>query len=457
VIRPAVSPRPSWRPSGITPGGYRGVPARLATAGAILIRGRAWRNTLWLAAGDGSGKLMLFAVNLYLARVLRPSAYGSFVVAQALIYYAWHATDLGTTMHGIRAVARNPWHAQRIVSSLSGLRAAAGAAGLTVTLAIVWAWPLMPGTRLVFSGACLYLISRAVYPDYVLRGLEKFRALALGSLSGGLTFLVVSLALVHGPSGAPYAAFGWSCSWFAGAAVLTAWLRRRIGLRPAPAFRPRSWLGSLRQSWQFAATGGLTLLYDTLPILLAAAVFGGARSGLFSATYKLVISLTGVGYLIPAALYPVLAQRHAHDLAAFVRTHRLLRNVMLTGALLAAAGGMIFARPIMGLTLGSHYTAATAVFRILAADLVCYAIRFSYGTALGASGNQKYYTIVSLIGLAVLGITFPPAARLGLPGEALCVVLADASVAAGLAVTLRRAMAADPRRCHLPVPSGPAS
>lgn len=422
-----------------------------------LLRMREFSNTFWLVVGDGSGKLVLFAANIYLARTLRPGAFGLFVVAQSLTYYAWNATDLGTTMHGIREIARNRGDTQDIVSSLLGLRLAAGVAGLAIALTLIWVWPLPLASRLVFSGTSVYLVSRAVYPDFALKGVERFRALALGGIPGGLAFLGASLAVIHGPSQAPEAAFIWSCTWFLGAAILAAYLRTQRKISVKPTFHLRTWWRHLRPSSHFALTGGITMVYDTLPILLAAAVYGSAQSGIFSAAYKLMINLTSVIYFIPSALYPVLSERYASDFAAFMHTHRQLRTVMVIGGLLACAGGIVFAQPIVWLLLGKDYSEATAVFRVLSLDLVCYALRFTYGTALGASGNQKYYAVVSMIGIVVLGAAFLPATRFGLPGEALCVVLADASVALALMVVLRRKLALDPRASRRGSPSGAAT
>jgi O-antigen/teichoic acid export membrane protein len=430
------------------------LPGRLLPAVAAAIGRREFANTFWLAIGDGSGKLGLFIVNLYLARTLRPAAYGVFVIAQSLTFYAWHATDLGTTMHGTREIARRRADAPQILGSLLGLRITAGAAGTAIALAILWAWPMAPSTRLVCMGASLYLACRAIYPDYAVKGLERFKELGAGSLAVTFTFLVSSLALVHEPSGAPAAAVLWSCSWLAGAAVLSVFLVIRLHIRISPSFRPQTWLSYLRESIHFGVSGGLLLVYDSLPILLVAALFGTAGSGTFSAAYKVVITLAGVGSLMPTALFPVLSDQHAHDFGGFMRTHERFRNIMMIAGLLASVTGMALAHPIIMILLGKEYTAAIGLFRILSADLFFYSMRFTYGIALSASGNQKYYNIASLLGLAFLGITFLPAARWGLPGESVCVVTADAIVAAGLAVTLRRKVALDPRNRQLRTPSG---
>ena len=176
------------------------------------------------------------------------------------------------------------------------------------------------------------------------------------------------------------------------------------------------------------------------------ALLGAARLGLFSAAYRLLITLTGAGSLLAMGLYPTLSNLHANDFTRFQRTHRHFRTVMLTGGMVATIVGMGLAQPIVIVLLGERYAAVIPTFRILAIDLLCYSARFTYGIALGASGNQKSYTIVSLLGLAVLAVTFIPATKhLGLPGAAASVVLADASVAAGLAHILRRKITSDAR------------
>ena len=371
--------------------------------------------------------------------MLHPADYGILVVAQSLIYYAWQASDLGTTLYGIREVARSHENSHEPAGSLLGLRVIAGAVGSIVCLLVVTVWPLPYNTKMIFLGACLYLLARALYPDFVYKGLERFRALAFGSIGSGLAFVVLSLLLIHGPAQAGIATFLWSLSWLAGALILIAYLRTGAHIRLNFSFRPGRWLPYLRHSVQFAYTGVLVLIYDTLPILLIGVFLGAAKLGLFSAVYRLLITLTGVSNLVAMAMYPVLSNWYANDLLKFQETHRRFRNIMLTGGALAAILGVAFAKLLVLLLLGNQYISAAPTFRILALDLFFYSVRFTYGTAVGASGHQKYYTIISLIGLAVLAVTFIPAAEhLGLQGAALSVVIADAIVGAALAYVLRR-------------------
>lgn len=404
---------------------------------------RELSNVIWLAIGEGTGKVGFFVANLYLARVLHPADYGLLVVAQSLIYYAWQATDLGTTMHGIRQVARNTPAAGETAGTLLTLRIAAGTLGAVICLIAVTVWPLPPTTRTIFDGACCYLLTRGLYPDFVFKGLERFRHLAFGSIGAGSVFLVLAAVLVRGPAQAALASFLWSFSWLVGAAILIAYLYASARIRLQFGFRPAAWLRYLRESIHFAYTGILVLIYDTLPILLLGVLVGASKLGLFSAVYRLLLSLTGVSYLFAMAVYPTLASWHASNPARFKQVHRRFRNIMLAGGLIAAIIGMIFAKPIVAILLGRQYVAAVPAFRILALDLLCYAIRFTYGIALGASGLQKYYTIVSLTGLTVLAATFIPATRIfGLQGAAASVVLADACVGGWLAYILNRKLLA---------------
>jgi len=412
-----------------------------------LLGTREFSNVFWLGVGDGSGKIGFFVANLYLARILRPAEYGIFVLAQSLTFYAWQATDLGTTMYGIREVARNKKDVRETTSVLLGLRVAAGLAGTIASMIILLVWPMPDTARIIFAGASLYLMLRPLYLDFTMKGLERFRTLAVGSITAGVAFLASAGTLIHGPSQAPLAALLWSTSWLAGSAVLGAYLRWRANIRVTISFRFRSWLFHMRHSIHFALAGGLLLVYDTLPIILVGVLYTSTTLGLFSAVYRLIISLTGASYLIPMALYPTLSDWHARDIGKFLQLHRRLRNLMLTGGLAAAAAGVIFAGPAVALSLGNAYRHAVPLFRILAIDLFCYAARFTYGTGLGAAGHQKLYTLVSLIGLIVLGATFLPAtSHFGLAGAAGSVVLADAAVGATLAYTLNRKINASTTR-----------
>ncbi len=401
--------------------------------------GREIANIFWLAVGDGSGKIGFFIANLLLARVLHPAQYGIFVLAQSLIYYAWQATDLGTTMYGIREMARNKGNATRTTASLLGLRVSAGLIGTLACLIGLALWPLPKATKLIFAGASLYLTLRPLYLDFALKGLERFRTLAIGSIAAGAVFLGFADILVRGPSGAALATFLWSLSWLFGSVVLALYLRWGAKVQIKISFQLGSWVAHIRHSVHFALAGGLLLVYDTLPIVLVGIVYGSNKLGLFSAVYRLIITLTGAGFLVPMALYPTLSESHAKDIDKFIELHRRLRNLMLIGGGGGAIVGVIFAAPAVALLLGSEYHQAVPIFRILSVDLLCYAARFTYGTCLSASGHQKLYMLVSILGLAVLSAAFFPATtHWGLQGAAISVVLGDAVVALALAGTLHR-------------------
>ena len=79
---------------------------------------RVASNFGWLIVSQAVGKGIFFITNIYLARTLGVENFGLFTLAQTITFYLWLAVDLGTSMYGIREIAKNKEHAEDIINPL---------------------------------------------------------------------------------------------------------------------------------------------------------------------------------------------------------------------------------------------------------------------------------------------------------------------------------------------------
>ncbi len=384
---------------------------------------RVVSNSFWSILSQGLGRGLTFLANLYLARVLGVANFGLFTLAQFVALSIWTGVDLGTSMYGIREIARDPKRAGEITSDLLGMRLLLALAFLTLVGLSVWIVPMSVPNRLATLSCCLYVATYSVYPDWVCRGLEQFQYIAFGSLMMGMTFLVGVVVLVQNQGDLLAACLVWSLSALCGSFPLLYVVHRKLGVHIRPRWRPAAWLRHSRES-VFYAVGGLLLAANQyLPAFLLGAFFASYEVGLFSAPFKIAVTLGAAGYLIPMAFFPILAESHRKDSRRFMKAHRAMRVLMLSLGLPVAIVGTAFARPIVELLFGASYAGSVPVFKVLAWLVPLWFFRYTYGMTLAATGLQKRQNVAALAattGMALLGLLL--ISKFGLLGGAWAVL-----------------------------------
>lgn len=368
---------------------------------------RVIRNFSWTVVSEIALKGAIFTSNIYLARTLGVENFGLFTLVQTGVFYVWLSVDLGSSMYGIKEVSRQRRDPVKIIGELFAMRIMASIIIYISYVIVVLLLPYLElKTRLVSLAAGFYLITYAFYSDWVLKGLEEFRYVAIGNIITSTVLLVGLFILVNSPESIVYAAAIWSLSYIFGAFFLWVFLRRILGDKIKLYFLPDRWWYHLRSSFAFSLTGSIGMVYQYLPLALLGMLYGKYYVGIFSAPYKLVFSITTVGFFISMAFYPVLAQKHATNLFEYLKICRNLQYIMLSIGIAAGASIFLIDNIFLEIIYGSQYHDSATVFSILIVLIPLYFIRYSYGIPLSASGNQAYVSLsvlFSLIAMLVFG------------------------------------------------------
>jgi O-antigen/teichoic acid export membrane protein len=390
---------------------------------------RVASNFGWSIVSEAVGRGVFFITNIYLARTLGVSNFGLFTLAQTMTFYFWLAVDLGTNMYGIREIAKHKENAEEIINPLLTLRIIAGLLVFTVYTSSVFLFDMTLEKKLVFASAGLYLITYSFYTDWVMKGLEKFKLIAAGSILSSVVFLGGTLLFVK-VSGQTLAAMSvWSISYLAGGLWLFYFLHKKLGRRYRPTFDIKDWIGHLRESIFFTTSGSLMILYQYFPIFLLGIFFGDYELGLFSAPYRVVLAVGTAGFLLPSAFYPILSELYHKDRGNFRKTHRNLQIIMLaTGAVIGITGAL-YAGDIIGTLFGNKYSDSIIVFKIIVWLIPLYFVRYSFGSVLYSAGFQRKHNIATLMGVIlvlVTGMILIP--EYGITGASVSLIIAEATI-----------------------------
>ncbi len=354
---------------------------------------------IWLFVSDILSKGAIFLGTLYIARVLETAEFGVFSFALAVSNYMWIAVDLGVTQYGTREVARSPDKAEELLSVLNSLRLLASILTFIALFLVLTLANVPPHKKSVLLAAGLYVITYALSPDWLLRGVETMKYLAIGNLIMGFTFLFSIFFLVKDPEDTTWAAFLWSLSFFFGSVATVYLLWKKLSIKFFFTFSLSKWKEHFKESVYFALIGSLVKVYAYIPILLLGFLVTPEGVGIFSAPQRLVIALIAFNFVVPRAFYPVLASLHQNP-EAFRKANDNFQKIMVAIGIPVGVGGTILAEDIINLLYGSSYIEGADVLKMLIWQVPIGFMILSYGNPLLALGLQRLHALA--IGTGVL-------------------------------------------------------
>ena len=377
-------------------------------------------------------KLLSFTFTVLVIRRLGVETYGQYAAVSAFGALFVSFADLGLSTYSVREVARlrdredGPARVHALLADVLMLRLllATAAAGMIMLTGWVTGRPptMMLGLALGAVGLLIYGAQGAF--EAVLAGSERLDWLAGARVLQQLTFVLLgSLVLLLG--------LGYHSlllANIAGIGVLTAVTvrgARRLGLRvgkPTVAH----WLPLLRVALPFgliSLTLGLSYKFDTVLLNL---FYGDAATGIYSAAYTLIFSITAISNVINTALYPSLSRQSVLNPGALPAVYgRSLRLLMII-ALPIAVGGWAITPQLVGTLFGTQYGASAQVLRV-----IIWVIPFMFaseflGYVVVISGHEKRVARAIIISSSanVLGnlLLIP---HFGLPAAAAMTVLTE--------------------------------
>lgn len=339
-----------------------------------------------LVAGEVVNKAARFIALTLLARSLAPSEFGQVNLGIAIAGLMFVASSLGLSEAGAREVARYSGRAGWFAGRIIAVRVAAlGALAAPVCLLAAALQPRLVPLLLVSSGITLSLILGA---DWLARGLEKTRPLAIATAAGG--FVVLAGVAVLGPRLEPISALAVFVVGETAAAVVT-W--RLVTRDTRPEFGLRDVRRLLHEARPLAVSA-LVLhgYYSTFDTILVAALRSDAEAGLYSAPYRIFLMVSIVATFAAYAMLPrrvrtVQAEVHARDDPVFYRALPALAAYGLTALATVEVAGTF----TMGVLFGARFEDTQPALVLLMAGGCWYAIGYPVGYALIAEGHYRRF------------------------------------------------------------------
>lgn len=407
---------------------------------------RVARGLLWGLLAEFATKGSLFLVTMYLAVVLGAADFGKFAFFQTVFVFVWMGVDLGLNMYAVREVAKAPAGIADFIADFSGMRLvlAAVLAGIAVLIAgIVYGRSL---ELWLAAGFGLYVLARAVQPDWLLRGQERYFELSLVNTAIAVILLLATYAMVRDAAGARFASMPWFITYLLGAGGVAAMIRLRQGIRfTALRARPRRWLDHWRESIHFTLSNGVSTLHQNVPLLYVYYLGSAESTGLFAAPFRLAVAMIFVAQILPMVVYPVLT-----DLYCKGRIRSLKRLLAAICFLTVAGAGAVSvvlwleAEAVLELLFGPAFVAGANALQWLAVYFLLRSVRAVFARMVTAAGRQRDYSVVSILAASGLVILLPILALTGvdpLLAGPVALVVCEAGVLIAMGVLTVRILA----------------
>lgn len=390
----------------------------------------------------------------YLARVLGAEGTGLVAIFQSLGNYTILLVEYGFNLSATREAARVRGDAKALSSLLISVMTAKAVLAMPAMLAAILATTAIPALHNhpgLLIGSMLYALGISTNVNWFYQGIERVRIATCCDLVSKLLGTATIVFVVKSPDDAHLALA--VPGMFMLLATTTATL---IAYRNMPLVRPnrRDVLTVLRGGWSIFVMRGMSNVFSNGSLVLS--LFTTPRYvGYFAGAERIYKALLGLLYPLSQAVFPRLAHLVHHDREAAQQFARA--SMKITGAASCCLSVATFAlapQMVSGL-LGPDFQPAIVILRILSVLPVFRSITEVFGIQwLVPLGRESVFNRVMLVAAAVLLIS----ASLLVPhyqhnGMAVCVLLAEATLATGIVLSLyriRQLPGQMPERARLP-------
>lgn len=422
VTRHPVEPRAPLRPGRHGGGPHQAVPP--ARASGTLAPRRLASNFVALSLAEVICRATSVLVTLRLIHVLDPPGYGRVEFAFNVVSWLVLLVREGFDVIAAREIARHPRLVRPMVNHVLAVRGTL-AVGLLAALGLGCGLMLSRAEdRAILGLYGLLLLTTAMGLDYVFRGLEQMRLVAVSLVLRTLGYAVGVTLLVRDPSHLVWVPVCLVLGEAAGIGVVWTVFIRRFGL-------PKPWRSGsrfarvmLRRGRPVYAIQVSQALLGTIDLIVVGLLSRWGDVGLYCGPHRMVTALLTFGLIFQQVVFPGLARswretpesgRHALD---------TLVRVLVLGMLPIAVGTTVLARPLVAFLFPQTYAPAIPLLALGVWRAPLMTLAFLYQTALIAL-NREASSVRLLVAGALGAVPLVAGMRwwFGLTGAVLAVLL----------------------------------
>lgn len=346
--------------------------------------------------------LLSLVVAAYLARYLGKAGYGdySFVFAYLVLFQSLTGTGIDTIV--VKEITRDPSRQDLIVGNAVILRGALSLLGALSAVAAAQFLGFSGDMKILLGIASLTLlfgfgsVYTAVFhahsrtacyavPEFVIGAIFSLLMLVFIRIKASIAAFIVLQSVLIVPVTAMYIYFA----------------KKVLNLKGTYRFDPGVCRSLLAQSWPFFASSIFSAIYMRIDQVMLFRMVGSESVGLYSASTRLTESLNIIPFAFNTSLYPLLCESFGRSREAFSKLYRRSLKYMGVIILPIAFGTTLLSARIIRFFYGDNFLEASAALGILIWAEIFNFLSFPYGSAMTASGVQRFVVLFTMVGAAM--------------------------------------------------------
>ena len=334
---------------------------------------------------------------------------------QTTTVFLWMFADLGTTMYGIREIAKKNQDPSSIIGSVIAMRGVSASVILVAFVSVIGLYTRDFQIFIASVFAAAHLIFFAASTDWILKGHEHFKWVSVGNLFSGGFLIAAAYFGINSETPVYFATLVWSFSTLVATLVHLYFVRNGLGINVRIIIEMAEWAEHLRSSAFFLIATILAAAHQYLSVILLSTFWGAYELGLFAAPARIIFAFASLGTFIALAFYPTLSRQYEADLGKFLSTARTLRIILISISTLPTLSIVIINPEVFLLVLGNKFTPSVEVFKILIWIIPLLFAHYSYWTVMSASGDVKHLAVIAAISMVVFAVVALPRQRSRVP------------------------------------------
>jgi len=386
---------------------------------------RVVKNFLSLSVAEFILRFVSFLIVVYLARILGPENFGKIGWARGILAFFMLIPDLGLVILGVREVARNKDDINIYAGNIIALRLVLAffSFGLLLIFVSLIHKPIQIKYLIIFYGFILF--SYALSIKWLFQGIERMEFIGISKILMMFFYAASIFILVKNPGQLLLI----PCLWFLGNFISVVFLMyifvKKFG-KISLKFNFSFWKNLLKRALPMGTASMMIPIYYNFDIVMLGFIKGEKVVGWYSAAYRIILFTWTFIPIFVNVIFPSMSRYYKNSekkLQTLIISSTKLLSVV---ALPLGVGGMILARPIMGLLYGEEFSGGVVAFQILIWSVVIIYIRCIYEHSFLACDKEKRYLFGVIWGALtniVLNLILIP--RFGLKGAAVATVIAN--------------------------------
>lgn len=339
-----------------------------------------------MAAANIVSSVFTVTLLIYMARVLKPVAFGYLSYAQTLAFYLSNFIDLGLSTYGIREIAKDRNRASQYVSEIVSFRFIAAGALFIVSIFITFLSKEPALFKILIVESCLMFFVTALATEWAFQGVEKMHMVFVSLVTSAFLQLGLIYIYVKGPDDLWKAPILYFIAILPIIIIFLWRLKFKPAIKGIDLKRIKLYLSSSIIIWAISI---FAQVYNGLDIILLGFFRNIEEIGYFTVARRVVGGVTFLFIFLANAVLPRLSYSFTRDSAQFNSAVKKFLKLAVILTVLVFLPIILFSKGLLSFTVGSEYLPASLPLNIMTAGLILVLFNLPFSTALIAACLEK--------------------------------------------------------------------